>query len=32
MVKNDRQAMKILGLLENTDQKEVINYIIKYTN
>ena len=23
MVKNDRQAMKILGLLENSDKKEV---------
>ena len=24
VVKNDRQAMKILGLLENPDKKEVI--------
>ena len=24
IVKNDRQAMKILGLLENSDKKEVI--------
>ena len=23
VVKNDKQAMKILGLLENTDKKEV---------
>ena len=25
-MKNDRQAMKILGLLENQDKKEVILY------
>ena len=24
VVKNDKQAMKILGLLENTDKKEVL--------
>ena len=26
VVKNDKQAMKILGLLENPDKKEVLNF------